>query len=49
MRDEKGRLGVLFFALRILRRPLVSSIKNGGIEPPFSAFSFDITSRCAAG
>jgi hypothetical protein len=26
-----------------------SAIKNGGIEPPFFAFSSDITCRCAAG
>jgi hypothetical protein len=27
----------------------VAVIKNGGIEPPFFAFSFDITWRCAPG
>jgi hypothetical protein len=27
----------------------IYTIKNGGIEPPFFAFSFDITWRCAPG
>jgi hypothetical protein len=44
---EEGRSGVLYSLVSDGRHLQVSTIKNGGIEPPFFAFGFDITSRFA--